>query len=214
MQIIRRSNYTAIPWKNGGGLTHEATRVPAEGAAFRWRVSLAQVDVSGPFSDFAGYRRTMVLLRGAGVRLAFADGSETVLRDVGSWTNFDGAVSTHCELLAGGCVDLNLMVSNDLPPASVTVESVRAPLVCATLGGRQSVGNTLLILPIDGALTIQDGVAAERRVEAWDLLLLSCDEAQSLRVAPVGLGGPDASATTLTFVAIVDDESRATDVGR
>jgi hypothetical protein len=35
----------------------------------RWRVSIAQLDALGPFSDFAGYARKLVLLRGRGVRL-------------------------------------------------------------------------------------------------------------------------------------------------
>lgn len=65
-------------------MTHEVIRVPLGTDAFRWRVSVAQIDVSGPFSDFADYNRKMVLLRGTGVRLTF-DGSEHAdLRDIAS----------------------------------------------------------------------------------------------------------------------------------
>jgi environmental stress-induced protein Ves len=72
MQIIRKSSFRASPWNNGGGMTHEVIRVPLGTDAFRWRVSVAQIDVSGPFSDFADYHRKMVLLRGTGVRLTFS----------------------------------------------------------------------------------------------------------------------------------------------
>jgi environmental stress-induced protein Ves len=72
--IIRRSSFTALPWRNGGGITHEAIRVPPTGDAFLWRVSVAQIDSSGPFSDFAGYDRKMVLLRGRGIALEFGSG--------------------------------------------------------------------------------------------------------------------------------------------
>src|SRR5271170_5764644 len=114
MRIIRQSDFTATPWKNGGGITHEAIRVPASGDPFRWRVSVAHIEASGPFSDFTGYNRKMVLLRGAGVALAFASGERRVLRNMGDLAEFDGALSTHCELLGGPCVDLNLMVSKSL----------------------------------------------------------------------------------------------------
>src|SRR5580693_5381496 len=111
LQIIRKHSFTAAPWKNGGGITYEAIRVPAGGDSFRWRVSVAHIDASGPFSDFAAYNRKMVLLRGSGLTLEFADGPHRVLRHVGDLAEFDGAVATHCELLNGPCVDLNLMVS-------------------------------------------------------------------------------------------------------
>ena len=75
LQVIRRSSFTATPWKNGGGITHEAIRVPATGDPFRWRISVAHIDASGPFSDFAGYNRKMMLLKGAGIELRFADGA-------------------------------------------------------------------------------------------------------------------------------------------
>ena len=71
LQIIRRASFTATPWKNGGGITHEAIRVPAGGDTFRWRVSVAHIDASGPFSEFAEYNRKMVLLQGAGIDLRF-----------------------------------------------------------------------------------------------------------------------------------------------
>ena len=62
LQVIRRASFTATPWKNGGGITHEALRVPASEYPFRFRVSVAHIDASGPFSEFAEYQRKMVLL--------------------------------------------------------------------------------------------------------------------------------------------------------
>jgi hypothetical protein len=99
VQIVRQSSFVATPWKNGGGITHEAIRVPASGEPFLWRVSVAHIAASGPFSDFAGYNRKMVLLRGAGVALNFANGEQRELRRIGDLVEFDGALATHCELL-------------------------------------------------------------------------------------------------------------------
>jgi len=111
LQIIRRASFTATPWKNGGGITHEAIRVPPTGDPFRWRVSVAHIDVSGPFSEFAEYNRKMVLLQGAGLDLRFGDGTHKSLRKIGELVEFDGALAAHCELLKGPCVDFNLMTA-------------------------------------------------------------------------------------------------------
>jgi environmental stress-induced protein Ves len=92
MRVIRKTSFTAVPWKNGGGITHEVLRVPPTGDAFRWRVSVAEIDASGPFSDFADYNRKMVLLRGAGVRLTFDGREQTVLCKVGDMAQFDAPV--------------------------------------------------------------------------------------------------------------------------
>src|SRR5580692_6828518 len=98
MQIVRYNSLIASPWKNGGGVTREAIRIPPEAEDFGWRVSFAQIDASGPFSDFSGYERHMVLLRGAGVRLNFDGGKHASLLAVGDYAHFDGAVSTHARL--------------------------------------------------------------------------------------------------------------------
>ena len=59
--LLLAANRMAQPWANGGGITREvAVRADAEG--FQWRVSLAEVASSGPFSEFPGVERTIVLL--------------------------------------------------------------------------------------------------------------------------------------------------------
>ena len=80
MKIIRHASLEPKPWKNGGGVTREALRVPPSGDPFQWRVSLAQIDASGPFSDFTGYDRTLVLLEGGGLSLEFPDGERALLQ--------------------------------------------------------------------------------------------------------------------------------------
>src|SRR5487761_2399951 len=43
MRIVRRSSFTATRWKNGGGITHEAIRVPDGADPQRWRLSVADL---------------------------------------------------------------------------------------------------------------------------------------------------------------------------
>jgi environmental stress-induced protein Ves len=52
MRIVRQSQFKASPWKNGGGITHEAMRVPERGA-FRWRVSIAHIDMRARWFCYA-----------------------------------------------------------------------------------------------------------------------------------------------------------------
>lgn len=167
LKIVRKGSFTATPWKNGGGITHEAFRVPAAGDPFRWRVSVAHIEASGPFSEFAAHERKMVLLQGAGVELRFADGVKQTLREVGQLIQFDGAVAAHCELLGGPCVDLNLMVLKS-DRAAVRVEHV-----AKTVAVSAAIDETTLVFPIDGAVALE---VDERRIETlqpWDLAILS-----------------------------------------
>jgi environmental stress-induced protein Ves len=190
MQILRQSGYTATPWKNGGGITHEAIRVPASGDPFRWRVSVARIDQSGPFSDLAAYNRIMVLLQGGGVALSFSSGRKRLLRNVGDVAQFDGALATMCELLGGPCVDLNLMVAKSMPGVHAEVRRLHQPRALPAAQGRATV-----IFPIDAAVVLHaDGGAAA--LEPWDLAVISHSTGQAGDLEP-----RDDSAAALVFLA-------------
>jgi uncharacterized protein len=194
LQIIRKSSFTAVPWKNGGGITHEAIRMPTGGDSFRWRVSVAHIDASGPFSDFAAYNRTMVLLRGRGVALKFAGGQQRALRQIGDLAEFDGAVATHCELLDGPCVDLNLMVAKSLH-TEVRVERVVDELRLAAAPFESS-----LIFSIEEPLLLTGDAGETQTLEPWDLAVLSRCGAR-IRKMPAG----NLSAPGAVFFATISD---------
>jgi environmental stress-induced protein Ves len=199
MQIVRQASLTAKPWKNGGGITREVIRVPAGDGPFRWRVSIAQIDAPGPFSNFAGYRRTMVLLRGGGVRLDVGTAEPQSLSAVGAMAQFDGAREAHAELLNGACTDLNLMVAESVPHAA-TVVMLRGP---RPVPSRQR--DTTLILGITSGLTIECPGSPLEHLEPWDLAVLPPGVAAL--VAPDGGAHPDSAASSLVFFATVDDNS-------
>jgi uncharacterized protein len=175
LRIIRKSSFTPKPWKNGGGVTHEVTRVPADGDTFAWRVSVAHIDASGPFSDFSGYDRKMVLLKGEGVELEFADGGRRSLRRPGDLAEFDGALPVHCTLLGGPCVDLNLMVAK--------AHAARAAVRRFTptqdgLSASASCGESTLIFSIDDAIAVTGAGNKPVLLEPWDLAVLSSGSVQ------------------------------------
>jgi len=176
MMVLRESGYVAVPWKNGGGLTREILRVPPEPVPFEWRLSLATIDRAGPFSAFAGYRRTLVLVRGAGVELRFtrpatpasaaeAEPARLRLDTVGQVARFDGGWETSCTLLDGPSTDLNLIVSElqaDSQSRSIDLrgrESIQTgswteTLVCCISGSvtlTNTTGRTLDLAPVDVA---------------------------------------------------------------
>ncbi len=194
MKIIRRSSFKAVPWKNGGGITHEALRVPPSGDSFRWRVSVAELAVSGPFSNFAGYHRKMVLLRGAGLRLTFDGTEHRVLREVGDLVEFDGARATSSELLDGPCTDLNLMVSKSVPASHAWVERLQAPRELSGFRG------TTLVFPICGGVSMARVDREPATLEAWDLAVMPPEDA--VRVSP---DTPGASTVSLVFFATLED---------
>jgi environmental stress-induced protein Ves len=190
VQVIRKSSFAATPWKNGGGITHEAIRVPASGGPFRWRVSVAHIDASGPFSEFAEYDRKMVLLRGAGIELRFAGGTHQTLRKVGELVEFDGALAAHCELLNGPCVDLNLMVSKSDGVA------VRVERFMESLAVSASRNETMLVFAIDRRLRLEITAGETVTLEPWDLAILSHCSGRLSR-----LESAQSSASTSVFLA-------------
>ncbi len=204
MQIIRRSSLVPAPWKNGGGITHEVIRAPAAGDPFRWRVSIAQIDASGPFSNFTGYSRKMVLLRGAGLRLRFAAGPDRHLHDVGDMTEFDGALAAECELLDGPCTDLNLMVSRGVAAVPAWVERLLEPRPL-----RPSSQGAILVFAISGIVSVQVEGREAARLQTWDLAAIDPDERGSIGPAcfETTATGLDAAAAPLVFFAALDDNS-------
>ena len=52
-RLLKPADYVRMPWKNGGGQTTEIVVHPAGAtlAEFDWRVSIADVDADGPFSQ-------------------------------------------------------------------------------------------------------------------------------------------------------------------
>jgi uncharacterized protein len=187
LRIIRKSSFTPKPWKNGGGVTYEAIRMPADGEAFAWRVSVAHIEDSGPFSDFAGYNRKMVLLEGDGLKLNFADGGERSLARVGDLAEFDGAPAPQCTLLGGPCVDLNLMVAKALV-VEVGVEWLPGKEV---INASAKSAESVLIFSINGALELTID-AQTLSLEPWDLALILNGSAQVTRPESRAASNPSA----------------------
>ena len=110
--FFQRERLVAAPWKNGGGSTREVACWP-RGAGldnFDWRVSIASIAQSGPFSVFEGIDRQIMLLDGDGVRLRSSDGRiDHRLGTPNEPFAFSGDEAIDCTLLGGSSNDFNVM---------------------------------------------------------------------------------------------------------
>ncbi len=157
-------DYIRQPWKNGGGTTTELDAHSEDGARL-WRVSIADVAASGPFSDFSGFERTLMLLEGHGMVLAFDQGPEVQLDRPFAPFTFDGAWRTGCRLIDGPVRDFNLMVDR---------ERARGTMEVAWLGRtvtRPRRADWTLVYALAGAVDVRVG-PSPFRLERGDLLRL------------------------------------------
>jgi environmental stress-induced protein Ves len=159
---------------------------------FSWRVSVAHIEKSGPFSDFAGYERRMLLLRGRGLDLTFGDGRRSELREMGDWVAFDGAISTHCDLLDGPCIDLNLMTLKSLS-AAARLEHLQGGFTVTAAPGQ-----TCLIFSLAATLALQEKAGGCANLNPWDLAVVSQETVCLQRVEP-----SKASVPIAVFIATI-----------
>lgn len=123
MRLIAYDDLTAAPWKNGGGVTRELACHPAGATMndFIWRVSIAEVGQSGPFSSFPGIDRVIALLDGDGMQLHFSDGKRHDLTDKLAPYSFRGEDSVHARLIGTRSRDFNLMLRRDAARGTIEV---------------------------------------------------------------------------------------------
>jgi environmental stress-induced protein Ves len=183
MIVIHESAYKAVPWKNGGGTTREILREPVYGTEFDWRLSLANVDVPGPFSAFDGYHRTLVLVSGAGVELDFGEQGRARLDSVGQRVSFDGSWPTACTLLDGPSTDLNLIVLPKRVSASTDTMQLTQPQIIPT----SNWADTLLCC-IAGAVRLSNSAGQSEELHGVDVARCSPRDG-AISCVPLGTTG-------------------------
>ncbi|MDR0067499.1 HutD family protein [Acinetobacter pittii] len=107
IELIRADQYTKMLWKNGAGFTLEIARSQGE-ADFDWRISMADVTTSGPFSLFPNKQRIISVLDGQGMVLHVDDLPAKTLNQ-GDIFAFHGESQVQSELVDGAIRDLNLI---------------------------------------------------------------------------------------------------------
>jgi environmental stress-induced protein Ves len=127
--LFTSTQLPTMPWKNGGGVTREIACLPPGSGVqdFHWRLSIAEIAASGPFSAFAGVDRVITLLEGEGVHLHAADGSVNHRLNLPLQPfAFSGDQALGCELLGDGpCQDFNVMVRRSFGSTQVSLQAQR-----------------------------------------------------------------------------------------
>lgn len=108
-----------MPWKNGGGTTREIFRFPATGN-WSFRLSIAEVKESGPFSIFSGMMRHLLLLTGKGMILHGTDFKRVMDKSLIPYT-FDGEISINAELISGPNTDFNVFWDKNLYQCDIEI---------------------------------------------------------------------------------------------
>jgi environmental stress-induced protein Ves len=178
-------DYKRMSWKNGGGVTTELLLEPKEDGTALWRLSIAEVTKSGPFSDFSGYARTIMLIDGPGFVLDFEGHPSQRLDRRYEPFPFDGGWKTDCTLIDGPVRDFNLMAAREAGSATLTVAKLDH-------GGIQIDAAKILVFHVlegDASVSSHDVPQGDTlRVDAPHLPL-SLDAAESATVAVIRIGG-------------------------
>lgn len=118
IQVLNEKHFIRMPWKNGGGETLELYKEELYGK-LQFRISIATVKTSGPFSQFPEINRYLTLLEGNGFQLQF-DHKKEVIDQPLQWLSFDGNDNIQCDLISDPCLDFNIMIAKHQSPITVS----------------------------------------------------------------------------------------------
>jgi len=135
---ITPTDHRVMPWKNGMGTTREIAIDPPgtamADAGFRWRLSIADVGQSGPFSAFPGIDRTIMVINGRGMVLTVAGEAPRRLDRCFEAFEFSGDRPADCQLIDGPVQDFNLMVNRTILASEMEVRSLQEACEIPLLG--------------------------------------------------------------------------------
>jgi uncharacterized protein len=111
MRIITAAEFRKGQWRNGRGVSWDIYSEGAAGAEeFGWRLSLADIAESGPFSLYGPVDRVFTLIEGKGLALDIS-GAAPAAPAIYKPLAFACDVKTSCTLAGGPCRALNLFTA-------------------------------------------------------------------------------------------------------
>jgi environmental stress-induced protein Ves len=115
MRKLSHADYLEMPWKNGGGVTTQLAIYPVDAGldSFSWRISMARVTQSGPFSLFPGIDRSLAVVEGAGLKLSMPGRSVLQIDESSASCAFPGDWNIDSTLVDGAVIDFNVLTRRD-----------------------------------------------------------------------------------------------------
>ncbi|BDU73910.1 HutD/Ves family protein [Mesoterricola silvestris] len=161
MRRLGPADYRAMPWKDGGGSTTELLIHPPGASLagdFLWRISMADVPASGPFSRFPGVDRSLMVLSGA-LELDHGEHGTQLLEGPLRPVAFSGDWATSGRLLGGPCRDFNVLSARGRARHRLSVLAAPAPLPRAQV---------LVVVCLEGTLEIAGQVLGPLDLLEWE----------------------------------------------
>jgi environmental stress-induced protein Ves len=130
--IIPKQNFKRSTWKNGLGFTDEIAIHPSGASLakgdFLWRISSARIENASSFSVFPHHERSLVVLKGRGIRLfhRYEEGEpeDQVELPVLEPYEFPGDIPSRCELIDGPIVDFSVFTRSGEVNARVEIREL------------------------------------------------------------------------------------------
>ena len=121
-----------MPWKNGLGITTELFKShlseKSKSLEFDFRLSVATLNASAPFSYFPDYKRIIMLMQGNGFRLYKAEALKDnviVIDNLHKQHTFLGTETIRAELIDGPCLDFNIFWNPSVMNVIVSTNEVQ-----------------------------------------------------------------------------------------
>lgn len=204
IQHLRPADYRVMPWRNGQGTTTEiAAEPPGAGLdTFTWRISMAEVLVSGPFSRFPGVERVLIQTAGEVMTLTHEARAHHRLapfqphRFAGEWET--------AAVVSGPVRDFNVMTRRGRTRASVAVHELGR-------GSRLRAGaaaGAVVVYAFRGSLSVRANAGGQWQLGAGETWLLRGERGGEPENAIEGEGSIDAGPgddTGFELMAEADD---------
>ncbi len=189
MKILRRSDYKAIPWKNGRGIARQIAASPAGRGydTFDWQVSRPEIAADGPFSSFPGLDRQFMLVTGNGLTLSIRSDNEGLSFDqpIDALLEpfaFRGEWDVECALRDGPVEVFNVMTRRGRAGARLEIVDMAVAQSVA-----KPAGETLLVYVARGPV-VAWGRWGKATLAADDSILVDEDGAAEIAIAPAEEG--------------------------
>jgi environmental stress-induced protein Ves len=183
MQILRRSDFAKLAWKNGLGISHVIASDPPLAGYDRvdWQVGTTAFGIDCPFSSLPNMDRQFTLLSGDGVELHCIDVIAGI--DVRHAVNtpflpfaFRGDWQTTCRMLGEPVRVFNVMTRRGKAAARITMPRWTGPLYCDQRKGEKLVA----VLLAGNAQVAGESLAAD------DAVLLNAPEGEHCEIVSGG----------------------------
>ena len=186
------SSVPAEPWRNGGGITRTLATNGTQ-----WRVSVAQIERDGPYSQFDGITRVSFILRGNGVTLR--DGSSVARLEPFKAVEYDGGKEWNASLVDGPVTALTVMT------VAGRYRTTLDAIVAATI---VPPGRAAIVIALDSGLRYSEpGTSRAGIVEPGQFMVVSSVD-RTLRLEPDDRGAKPATIVTIRPATASDRHNR------